>query len=136
VAQGTQQQGRGDPIRIGFAAIGAVVVLVLAMVVFGKDASSDGLSDGFSDVFSDGPVLAQDCDRDLATVKTGIAAWNTQWASGDENDIFDTEYPTSMDDLADLDGGPLVRASTLYDVSGDGSTYPTITSLGDCPDPD
>jgi general secretion pathway protein G len=67
------------------------------------------------------------CDTDLDTIKTGIAAWTTQYASGDASDIFTTKYPTSMSDLTNPDGGPLERASKLYDISGTGTAYPTIS---------
>lgn len=77
------------------------------------------------------------CTTDLDTIKTAIAAWNTQYAGGDASDIFDTKYPTSMTDLADSNGGPLERASTLYDISGSGATYPNIFSkdTAKCADP-
>ena len=78
------------------------------------------------------------CTADQDTIKTAIAAWNTQYASGDTGDIFDTKYPTGMADLT-VDGeGFLEKASKLMNVSGSGSTYPSFTTLDEdkCPQAD
>jgi hypothetical protein len=112
-----------DQRRLLLLAAAAAVAILGAFVWISASNSGDGRSDSTA------------CATDLDTIKTAIAAWTTQYASGDPNDIFDTKYPTSMSDLTDSNGGPLERSSALYDVSGDGSTYPTISSRGDCPAP-
>jgi hypothetical protein len=127
-------------VNVGLIAIiGAIaaVLVVGIIVVLGNRHGNQGDgnpfgSDGF-DIVGTSPSAR--CETELDTVKTAIAAWNTQWAAGDPADIFDTTYPTSMADLTDPDGGPLERPASGYDISGDGDTYPEIIGLGGCPSP-
>jgi hypothetical protein len=127
-------------VNVGLIAIiGAVaaVLVVGIIVVLGNRHGNKGGGDVFSsdgfDIVGTSPAVR--CETELDTIKTAIAAWNAQYASGDTADIFDTAYPRSMADLTDPDGGPLERPATGYDISGTGDAYPDIIGLQGCPTP-
>lgn len=73
------------------------------------------------------------CKTDTKTIKTAIAAWNTEYLG--DNPDYTTAYPTAMTDLTDPDTKLLQEPSTLHTLTGTGTTPPTIGKVsGKCAD--
>ena len=68
------------------------------------------------------------CETDTKTIKTAIAAWNTEYLG--DNTAYATAYPTSMNDLIAANTKLLQEASSLHSISGTGSAPPTISKVG------
>lgn len=69
------------------------------------------------------------CKTDAKTLKTAIVAWNTEYLSGDSS-YYTTAYPSSEAALTGSNTKLLQEESSLWDLSGGGSSVPTITPQG------
>ena len=69
------------------------------------------------------------CKTDAKTLKTAIVAWNTEYLSGDSS-YYTTAYPSSEAALTASNTKLLQEESSLWNLSGGGSSVPTITAQG------
>ncbi len=69
------------------------------------------------------------CKTDAKTLKTAIVAWNTEYLSGDSS-YYTTAYPSSEAALTASNTKLLQEESSLWNLSGGGSSVPTIVAEG------
>lgn len=75
------------------------------------------------------------CKTDTKTIKTAIAAWNTEYLSAESGSAYDTPYPIAsgtngFGDLVASDTQLLQEPSDLHTLTGGNTTAPTIGKVG------